>query len=116
MIVQLASLQIQLQHAGWMWQVICNGICRPHVTELLQGLKVPAVFGAFLPDWLGFAEISQIDASTPTTAQLQLQSMQITFNNCATVWTDVASVLSSPTGVHMCLIACLDAASVKSGA
>ena len=83
------------------------------MTELLQGLKVPAMFGAFLPDWLGFSDMPQVDASTSTTARLQLQSMQITFNNCATVWTETARILSSPTGVQLRYVACLDAACIQ---
>ena len=94
-----------------MWQVIWDAISSAHVTELPQGLKVPAMFGAFLPDWLGFATMSQAESSTPSTARLRLQSMQITFNSCAPVWTDVASILSSPTGVQLCFVASLDAAS-----
>lgn len=67
----------------------------------MQGLRVPAVFGALLPDWMGFTDVDAVDFSTPITAQLELQSMQLIYNTCSPVWTDIASILSTPAGVRL---------------
>lgn len=70
---------------------------------LLQGLKIPALFGTFLPDWLGFASElgfeglpGYLDADA---ASMTLQSMQITYNTCSSAWTETAILLNTPAGV-----------------
>ena len=58
-------------------------------TMPVQGLKVPHLFGALLPDWMGFAPASATiyppGSAIPDTASLKLQSVQIAFDSCSAV-------------------------------